>query len=246
MNWPQDSEILAFVAVFCRTGACLGFAPGFGSPRTPVRVRLLLCGALSAAIHPVGQMDALPGEASVLSIASIIAPEILLGAALGIGARVVVAALEMAGTTISMSFGLSSSFAPRIEESETLPDLASLLALAATMLIFATDIHWMFVEGLVDSFRIIPMGELADPAFVLRRLVEGLSYAFITEMRIAMPFITFGLMVGVATAIINRMVPQIPLYFLSTPATILGGLLLLRLFFEDTRFATILSAGFLK
>ena len=245
MIFPWEPEALTFIGIFCRTGACLGLSPGFGSPRIPVRIRLFVCLALCINLTSFVAGPSRSTPIDLQAILAMVIPETIAGLALGLGARVFMAALEAMSTTMSLAIGLSSSFSPRIEESETLPDLASLLALTATLLIFASDLHWSFIQGVVDSYALIPMGVFPNPEATLLNLTDRLAQAFLLELRIAMPFVAFGLFLNVATAIVNRMTPQIPLYFLSTPLSIAGGLYLLYLLLGDaTVFLTSIGGYF--
>jgi len=43
------------------------------------------------------------------------------------------------------------------------------------------------------------------------------------------PFLVYGIMFNVAVGMINKMAPQIPVYFISTPYALMGGIFLLYL-----------------
>ncbi len=45
-------------------------------------------------------------------------------------------------------------------------------------------------------------------------------------LRLASPFLIYGLMFNIAIGFINKLAPQIPVYFISTPYLLLGGLFL--------------------
>lgn len=244
MTGAWEPEALTFLGVFCKIGACLSVSPGFGSPRVPVRVRLFICLALGFSLAPALAGQSRLAAADLPAILAMVVPETIVGFALGFGARVFIAALEAMATAISLAIGLSSSFAPRIDESETLPDLASFLALAATLMIFVSDLHWTFLQGIANSYAIAPLGAAPMPDATLLNITRRLADAFLLELRISMPFVAFGLALNIATAIINKMAPQIPLYFLSTPLSILGGLYLLYLLLADATFFSVSSAGY--
>jgi flagellar biosynthetic protein FliR len=46
-------------------------------------------------------------------------------------------------------------------------------------------------------------------------------------LRLASPFILYGLLFNVVVGLINKLAPQIPLYFISTPFALAGGILLI-------------------
>jgi flagellar biosynthetic protein FliR len=45
-------------------------------------------------------------------------------------------------------------------------------------------------------------------------------------LRLASPFIIYSIMFNVSIGFINKLAPQIPVYFISTPYMLLGGLFL--------------------
>ena len=53
---------------------------------------------------------------------------------------------------------------------------------------------------------------------------DDLAAAFVVSLRVASPFIVFAVIVNVAIGLVNRLTPQIPVYFISGPFVIAGGL----------------------
>ena len=60
----------------------------------------------------------------------------------------------------------------------------------------------------------------------LARLADAFSSTFILALQISSPFIVYALIINLMVGIANKMVPQIPVYFISTPFVLAGGLLL--------------------
>jgi len=48
-------------------------------------------------------------------------------------------------------------------------------------------------------------------------------------LRLASPFVLYGLMFQISIGFINKLAPQIPIYFISTPYLLMGGLFMLYL-----------------
>ncbi|MDE2361467.1 MAG: flagellar biosynthetic protein FliR [Hyphomicrobiales bacterium] len=225
--FDEKSALLAFAA-FCRIGACLSIAPGFSSPRIPMRIRLFIAFGVAASFSLSLEAPAYaPDPTKPAALLRIIASETLVGALLGLNSRMVLGALETLSVAISMAIGLTSSFGGRVDENESLPELASLLSFGAIALIFFTDLHLMLVQALWRSFDALPLGASLDSAFGLSQLLRTLEFGFRLSLRIAMPFLAFGMISNIAFAAVNRMVSNIPLYFVSTPFVLGGGLLLL-------------------
>lgn len=228
MNVVDQTTLPAVFLIFCRIGACLAIAPGLSTPRINMRFRLLAALGVTLALAPALLDKTRPAamEASEpTAFATLIFGEFFIGATLGLMTRILLAALETLAVAASMSVGMSSIFAPRVEENDTLPDLAAFVSLAATTLFFVTNQHYEVLRVLADSYSPYPAGAYLSFGRALERLTEALSAGFLLALRLMSPFIMFGLSANFAFALLNRLVPQIAIYFVATPFVLLGGLL---------------------
>lgn len=230
MNDASVSVLAAFV-VFSRVGACLLVMPGFSSPRIPVQVRLFIAVAVSLALTPL-QLDAIRpivADGQPVNLLRLMASELFIGSAVGLFGRLFFAALEFVGVTIAMSVGLSANLGVPVEADDTLPALTTLLTLAASALMFLTDLHLEVFRALQASYANLPVAEGFAPRFALDQLAGKAGAAFLLAVRVGSPFLIFSLVVNVALGLVGRLVPGIQSFFLSTPFLLLGGLLLLTL-----------------
>lgn len=223
----HDAVIAGFV-LFARLGACLMLMPGSSSARVPVRVRLMLAIAVSLALLPILAPEAkrIGTEVSPLLLLRTIGAETLTGALIGLMARLFFLALETLATAAAFHVGLSSALQAPIDESLPLPPLTTLLTLGATMLLFATDQHLEILRGLIASYRVLPVDGGFGSQFALVRLTETATQAFEVALRVSSPFLIYAVVVNLALGLLNRMVPQVPVYFISLPFVVGGGLLL--------------------
>lgn len=227
--------LAASFLVFCRIGTCLSFAPGFSSPRVPVRLRLLIAVGLTMALcPPVVQSFVTSGHSlTAIEMAAFIVQETLTGGAIGIIARMVFAALETMFTAAALAIGASSSFAPRVDESESVPEFASLVMFATTALLFMSNAHWEIVRAVYDSYVVMPLGSAIAPEVALGKIAETLSFGFLIAFRLAAPFLAFGVVSNFAFALVNKITPQIAIYFVAAPFILVGGLVLLSIAWSD-------------
>ena len=102
-------DVFIVFAVFCRVGALFMTAPALGDFTLSPRMRLAAALAVTAALAPV-MAPAYPGWANagdLGAMATIIFGEILAGGFLGLAARVMMSALNVAGQIIAFQMGLS-------------------------------------------------------------------------------------------------------------------------------------------
>jgi len=239
-----ETAVLAAFLAFCRVGACFMLMPGLGSARIPMQVRLFVAIGASLALlahlwdiiapHASGQPDAL-----LLLIGS----ELLIGALIGLVARFYMLALQFIGSAITMLIGFGTAGAHvAIEESEPQPALAAMISFAALMLLFVLDFHHAIIQALVASYRLAPIDALFDAQSALTDLSDTLSQAFFVMIRLASPFVAYAILINLAFGLINKLTPQIPIYFISLPFVIAGGLVLL--YFGIGTFLALFADGF--
>lgn len=105
--------------------------------------------------------------------------------------------------------------------------VANFITLGMLMLFFASDLHMVVIKGLLTSYQIIPVSLTPKPQSALIDYRDALSQSFLTTLRIASPFIIYAILVNISVGLINKLTPSIPVYFISMPFVMLGGLLLL-------------------
>lgn len=222
-----DIVLTAFV-VFCRIGGCMLVIPGFSSPRLSVRARLFVAIAIALALTPLLLVEVQPvvAGASPVRLFTVIVSESLKGVLIGLLGRFFFIALETMAMSVSFAIGLTSSFGA-IEEDESMPSIVSLVSLVAVLLIFVTDLHWEIFRGLAASYTVLPINQGFDPRVGILQLTDEATKTFVFTLRIASPFLVFSLVANFAIGIINKLVPQIPVAFISTPFLLTGGFAIL-------------------
>ncbi|WP_072395307.1 flagellar biosynthetic protein FliR [Hyphomicrobium sp. CS1GBMeth3] len=227
--------VLVTFLVFCRIGACLMLMPGFGSARIPVQVRVFLAVAVTLALAPL-LVPALEGDiakATVPTVVQLIASETLIGAMIGIMARMFFLALQFMGTAVTMLAGFGGQADAPIDESEPAPAVATLFTLTATVLLFSLGLHIEIMRALVASYSVLSVTDLFNPQFALSKVTDSASDSFILVAQLMAPFLAYSLIINFLFGILNKLTPIIPVYFISAPFVMAGGLLLLYFTFKE-------------
>lgn len=230
----SDATALAVAIVFllfCRVGGCLMLMPGFSSPRVPAQIRLFIAIAVTLALLPLlydSVAKALP-QMETQKFALLIVTETMTGALIGMTGRIFFMALQFAGTAIATFIGFGVAGDIGIDTGEPQPALATLLTITATVFVFISDLHWEMLRGLVASYSVLPVTEPFEPRFALGQLSDTTTAAFILALRITSPFIVFSIVINLLFGLANKLTPQIPVYFISMPFVLAGGLMLLYL-----------------
>ncbi|MCY0093538.1 flagellar biosynthetic protein FliR [Hoeflea ulvae] len=238
-----EGTVLALFATFCRIGGCFMVLPGFASFRVPMQFRLLLAAAISMALLPILWDTVYPrvqGGDSVYIL--LVGAELLIGVTLGLIARYIVLALQFAGTAISMAIGFNAAPANGILENEPEGHVTAVITVTALMVLFLGDFHHLVITSLVRSYSFMPMDSGFEARMALMTLTDTLNGAFMLVLRLASPFLVYGLIFNLSIGMVNKLAPQIPVYFISIPFILFGGLVLF--FFGSTTFFSLFLAGF--
>ena len=242
MTYLSADMVASVLILFCRIGACLMLAPGFSSPRLPARPRLYIALALTLALTPQLTGGKPFPIHNLGGLTADIFGELFIGGVIGLLGRYFFLALETMMMAASMSIGLSNALGAPIDETEVQPPIASLITLTAVCLIFVSDLHWEFLRGVVASYNIMPVGFALRPQAALTLVADDLARTFVIGLRIASPFIVFSVIVNLAIGLVNRLTPQIPIFFISAPFVIAGGLI--RFYFVSGSMVTVFMAEF--
>jgi flagellar biosynthetic protein FliR len=229
MTTIGSETVLYTFLLFCRIGGCLMFMPGFSSARMPMQARLFLSMAATLALAPLllpAIKAAMPAFDPVAGL-DLLLSETTKGVLIGIMARYFFLALDFSATLAASASGLAGVPGVPIEGSEALPAFGGLLSTAAIALFFITDMHWEVLRAIADSYRALPVSGSVPVQFAMANVAEALSKSFVLALQICGPFVIYSIAINVLFGIANKLTPQVPVYFVSLPFVILGGLIVL-------------------
>jgi flagellar biosynthetic protein FliR len=236
--------VLALFAAFCRIGGCILVMPGFSSARIPSQIRLFMAVAVSIALTPILWNTIYPKvSGQAIDYIEMIAVETTVGVVIGLITRFYVMGLQFTGTIISMSIGFNAPPMPDIIEDSAENQLTNMLSFAGLLILFLLDFHHIVFKALVDSYGAIPIGGVFHVQKALITLTDTLQATFMVMLRLGSPFLLYGLIFNVAIGFINKLAPQIPVFFISAPYLIMGGLILL--YFGVASMLSLFADGFL-
>ena len=227
-------EVLSVFLVFCRIGACLMLTPGIGSQRVPMQVRLLFSLGASAAIYSaLGEFDGAKQAAGDTSaIIRLAGLETAKGVFIGFLVRFFFGALQWVAEAASSAVGLGTNQSDP-EDGEQVPALTSLITVTATALFFITGQHLELLRALFQSYNVFAFGAVFGQNGEMLELVKVLSAASLVALQVCAPLIVFSIVVNVLFGILNKLAPMIPVYFISPPFIIGGGLMMLYFISQD-------------
>lgn len=244
MNTAIETLVIAAFLAFCRIGSCFMLMPGLSSARVAPQVRLFIAVGASGALL-VNLWDQIVPYASnqPTVLAPLVASEILIGGLIGMLARIYMLAMSFIGTAVANLIGFTSVGGASVEGGEPQGPLGDLIGFSALMLLFVFDFHHEIVKALAESYQVAPLSGMFNPRTALVNVTDTVSESFFIVIRLGSPFIAYAILMNVTIGFVNKLTPQIPVYFISLPFVIAGGLIML--YFGIGTMLSLFADGFL-
>lgn len=215
------AEIFAFMLVFTRVGAIIMLIPALGERTIPSRVRLSFALLLALIISQVVRetLPELPG--TPLALFMILGGEIVIGLFIGTAARFIMTGLHVAGSVIAFQAGLSVAQAFNPTEGVQSAVMANFLNTTGVVILFASNLHLMFIAAMRDSYVLFPPASLPPVSDFAELVTNMLANSFSLGIHIAAPFLLYGLLFYMSVGILGRLMPQVQVFFVAMPLQIL-------------------------
>lgn len=223
-----DGLVLVWVGVFVRVGAACFLLPGVGNAGTSVRIRLAAAVALTAVVAPatVPSVDPVPPFVPEV-IGPAFAAEAVAGLIIGLSARLLIFALQIAGTVAAQSLSVAQMFGGMGGEPQ--PAASSLLVMAGVALAMTAGLHVKVAIALIGSYGVIPFSVFAGGGDVALWTAERGQAMIEMAVGLALPFAIVGFIYNLALGAINRAMPQLMVAFVGAPFITGAGLVVLML-----------------
>lgn len=217
------SHLLALVRIL----GVFSSAPLFGNRAIPPTMRIALglsMTVLMAPSLPVVALDLLawPGLLALIR-------QFLIGIAMGFSMSLIMTAVELSGELISMTMGLgfATFFDPHSQGHSS--SLSQYLATLSLLIFIGSDLHLQFIETLANSFISLPLDGAGLERLQFKALALQGGQIFSLALQLALPILTALLIVNMTLGVLTRAAPQLNLFGIGFPLTLLAGYLLLYL-----------------
>jgi len=217
-----DAWIVAYVFPLARILAFIATAPLWSSVGIPRQTRLILGIAITIAIAPI--LPAMPQvQPGSLGGLWIMFQQMLIGIGMGFAARIVFSAFDLAGEFMGFQMGLGfATFYDPLSASQT-PVITEFFGLIALLLFLSMNGHLLYFATLAQSFSAIPVSATPLAAGSWLNLVELASKIFSAGLLLALPVAVALMITNIALAVLTRAAPQLNIFALGFPITLIGG-----------------------
>jgi flagellar biosynthetic protein FliR len=211
-----------FLLVVFRTAALFSVAPVWGEGFVPKRVRLGMAVAVSVPLYLGAGSPHVALPETLFGVFALAAAETVLGLLGGMCARLVLQAVNGAGSMagISIGLGFANLITPDGAQSTVVSELLVLMTLGLAV---ALGVHRDAVSWLSHSFVLFPPAASLDLAPLLNRMLRYCLFSILLSVRLGFPIVAASLLGHVAVGIGSRVAPQINLANLGFTISILTG-----------------------
>ena len=217
--------VASYMWVLFRVASVLMTMPVFGTQLLPMRIRLYLALVITVLIVP--QVPVVP-ELDALSLATwiIIAEQILIGAAMGFVLQLLFQVHVLAGQIVAMQMGLGFASMNDPSMGISVAVVGQVFTMLVTLLFLSLNGHLVVIEVLAESFNTLPIGQTLQVADFYT-LALRLSWVMAAALLIGLPAITALLIVNLSFGVMMRAAPQLNIFSIGFPLTLVFGLFIL-------------------
>lgn len=248
MNFTEQqllNMMAAFIWPYFRIGSMFISIPVFSMQALPARIRVLASVLITAVIIPV-----LPPQPDIVLFSyrgfMVAVQQIALGITAGFVLQMVFSVILVAGQSIAYSMGLG--FASLVDPATGIqvPVVAQVFIISASLLFLAYDGHLLLIEMLAQSFDTLPVAAIGLEKSDLWRVISWSSQIFAGGVLLALPVMVSILFVNISFGVASRAAPQLQIFGVGFPITIMLGMVLIWITLPDIleSFAAILRDGF--
>lgn len=223
-----EAQIMAWVTPvfwpFLRILALFTSAPVLSARSLSARTRVALAFFIALCAQPgLGDQPVISlNDPRALAVA---AQQVLIGLSIGLAARIVFSAVELAGEIVGLQMGLNFAgfFDPATSsQSSTVGRFFG----NTTMLLFVvTNGHLLLIHTVVASFGTFPLGQEVTSALATMKLHELGALVFSYGLWIALPMVGILMFVNIVLGFMSRVAPQMNVFAIGFPLTVSVGLL---------------------
>lgn len=218
-------DLARSVLVFLRISGLFFALPFFGDKVIPIQSRILASGALALGVYPIVPSNwSDQVEFSVLPIFSCMIREIFIGVVIGYLGKLIFEGIVMAASLVSyqMGFGTANLLLPGSDIQVNA--FTALHRIIVLLFFLSLSLHYIFINGIVQTFKIIPAGSSILTPELGMTLLRDSSGIFSTAIQLSAPILIALLFSMSSLGLIARTVPQLNVFTMSFPLSFFIGL----------------------
>ena len=217
--------ILTVIIIMIRVAPLIFFMPVIGSTSVPAQVKILTSVAISLILASTVQVDITSLPETTLGFAIFVLSEICFAGMLAVFARMVFAAVQIAGQMVGIQMGMGMAGVIDPQSGTQVSMVGQFWYLIAILIFLSINGHHIFFKTLTESFSWVEPGTLILNQASYEGMMQGVGHMFVLAVKIMAPASAAVFFSHVAMGIIAKTVPQIPILIVGLPLNIGVGII---------------------
>ena len=220
----------AFVLVLLRVSAIIVTIPVISEGTVPIKIKAGLSIIIAIIIFPMVVPQIPPiKNIHLIQLIFLMAGEVLIGVTIGFVARLLFAAIQMAGDIIGFQMGFSVANVIDPMSSTQVSIITELQYLIAMLVFLTINAHHFFFQAIVQSYTLITPLSFHFSGQLMQFIFDVSREMFVIALKIAAPIMAVMIFTNVGLGVIARTVPQMNIFIVGFPLQISLGLIFLGL-----------------
>lgn len=239
------SALASFIWPFFRISAMFISMPIFSVKALPAKIRLLASLLITFVVVPVlpeiPQVDIFSNQGFLITV-----HQLVIGLSTGFVLQMVFSIMLVGGQSIAYSMGLGFSSMVDPATGIQVPVIAQVFVISSSLMFLAVNGHLLLIEMLISSFTTLPIATVGFSISDIWSIISWSSQMFVGGLLLAMPVVAALLFVNISFGVAARAAPQLQIFGVGFPITIMLGMVLVWVTLANTLevFSSVLTDGF--
>ncbi len=220
LNEVLNLNIFVFFVIFSRLAGAISVMPGFSATYVSMQIRIAFIVVLSFILVPVLKDVIPPIPSSPLGMTLIFFGEAVIGIMIGTVARILLGALQTAGTVIAFTSSMANSMIMDPISAQQSAVVSVALTTMATVIVFVADLHHVMILTIIDSYTLFTPGAPPPAGEFAELITRTVADAFKLGIQLAAPFLLISFTYNVALGTLARLMPKLNVFFVGMPLSI--------------------------
>lgn len=217
-------EYKVFILILVRVSIFLFMFPVFSSPVVPAIAKIGLALLITFILYPVAGVRPEQFPNSSVGFGALVVGEFIVGMVLAYSVEIFFSAVQLAGQIVGFQMGFSMINVIDPQSGTDLSIISQIAYLVVILIFIMLNGHHTIIQALVESFRIINMGEFTLHEKMHWKLIGMVTGLFSLGIKMAAPAMAALFFTNAAFGICAKFVPQMNIMIVAFPVQIAVGL----------------------
>jgi len=214
-----QNQVILFLLLFSRLSGLFAFFPFFSHMRIPMSIKTAMVFFMAIFLFPLANLPNMDFAISAITLA--IVSEIMLGFIAGLFLTIVFAMLQMAGMQISFVMGFTMASVMDPQSGTSMPVISTIFTLLSLVILLAFNGHHLMIQFIVESLKILPLGDFYPNHNIWDYLIGAVSNMFIFGFILSFPMVGLSLLADIVFGMLMKTMPSFNLLVVGFPIKIM-------------------------